>query len=94
MEVLKNRALLFDERVANAFPYETEDQQELFDHLNFAYIGARYRSEKEFPVTKDQLRYWSKEAEKLLDLTEMICKERIECLKGIEQGCTPGLKTS
>ena len=49
------------------------------------YIGGRYRSEEEYPVTKRQLDYWSKEAVKLLKLTETICKERIECLKEIEQ---------
>ena len=67
------------------YPTETKEQQELFDYLNFAYIGGRYRSEEEFPVTKGQLDYWSKEADKLLKLTETICKERIECLKEIEQ---------
>ena len=62
-----------------------EEKQELFDYLNFAYIGGRYRSEEEFPVTKQQLNYWSTEAQKLLNLTQTICTERIECLKGIEK---------
>ena len=85
LEVLRNRTLLFDRRVKNALPYETEEQQELFDYLNFAYIGGRYRSDEEFPVTKEQLDYWSKESKKVLALTETICKERIECLRKIEQ---------
>lgn len=85
LEVLRNRVLLFDKRIKNTLPYETEKQQELFEYLNFAYIGGRYRSEDEFPVSKEQLDYWRKEANKLLALTEMICKERIECLKQIEQ---------
>ncbi|MCZ6805214.1 MAG: HEPN domain-containing protein [Proteobacteria bacterium] len=85
LDVLRNRTLLFDRRVQDALPYETEAQQELFDYLNFAYIGGRYRSEKEFPVSEEQLDYWSKEVKKLLGLTETICKERIECLKEIEQ---------
>jgi hypothetical protein len=57
----------------------------LFDYLNYAYIGGRYRSEEDFPVTKEQLDYWSKESKKLLELTETICRERIECLKEIEK---------
>lgn len=85
LEVLRERALQFDSRIKEVLPYETEAQQELFDDLNFAYIGGRYRSEEEFPVTKQQLDYWSKEAQKLLKLTKTICKERIECLKEIEQ---------
>lgn len=83
LEVLREGILQFDSRIKEVLPYETEAQQELFDYLNFAYIGGRYRSEEEFPVTKQQLDYWSKEAQKLLKLTETICKERIECLKEI-----------
>jgi uncharacterized protein len=84
LEMLREHTMPFDSRIKEVLPYETEQQQELFDYLNFAYIGGRYRSEEEFPVTKEQLDYWSKEAQKLLDLTEMVCKERIECLKEIE----------
>ena len=84
LESLRERTLPFDRRIKDVLPYETEEQKELFDYLNFAYIGGRYRSEEDFPVTKEQLDYWSKEAKKLLDLTETICKERIECLKEIE----------
>ena len=84
LESLRERTIPFDRRIKDVLPYETVAQQELFDYLNFAYIGGRYRSEEDFPVTKEQLDYWSKEAKKLLDLTETICKERIECLKEIE----------
>lgn len=84
LEVLRNRVLLFDSRVNDTLPCETEEQQELFDYLNFAYIGGRYRSEKEFPVTKEQLNYWHKEVKELFIMTEIICKERIEGLKKIE----------
>ena len=84
LETLRERVLAFDSRIKKALPYETKQQQELFDYLNFAYIGGRYRSEDEFPVTKEQLEYWSEEAKKLLDLTAIICRDRIECLKEIE----------
>jgi len=83
--VLRKRALEFDPRIKEALPYETEEQKELFNQLDFAYIGARYRSKEKFPVNKEQLDYWSQEAKKLIDLTETICKEKIECLKNIEQ---------
>ena len=84
LEALRDRVLQFDNRIKNALPYDTEEQQELFDYLNFAYIGGRYRSEEDFPVTQEQLDYWRTEVKQLLDLTETICKERIDCLKGIE----------
>ena len=85
LEVLRNRVLEFDNRTKNAFPCETDQQKELFDYLNFAYIGGRYRSEEEFPVTGEQLKYWSEEAQKLLKITETICNQRIESLKEIER---------
>lgn len=82
---LRERVLQFDSRIKNVLPYNTEEEEKLFDYLNLAYIGGRYHSEEDFPVTKEQLNYWSKEAKKLLDLTEIICQERIDCLKGIEK---------
>jgi HEPN domain-containing protein len=84
LKELKKRVLVFDKKINNILPYETAKQRELFDYLNFAYIGGRYRSEEDFPVTKGQIDYWSKEAEKLLKLTEIICQERIDCLREIE----------
>jgi uncharacterized protein Usg len=69
-----------------AFPRETREQSELFNHLNYAYIGGRYRTEEEFPVTGEHLDYWARETKKLLDTTETVCRERIEELKKIERG--------
>ena len=85
LEVLREGIIQFDSRIKEVLPYNTKEEQELFDYLNFAYIGGRYRSEEEFPVTEKQLDYWSKEVKKLLDLTEAICRDRINCLKGIEK---------
>ena len=84
LRTLRRRVLAFDSRVKEALPYKTEEQCELFDYLNFAYIGGRYRSEEDFPITKEQLSYWSTEAQKLLDVTEVICKDRIDCLRECE----------
>ena len=81
---LRSRVLHFDSRLKTALPYNTKEQKELFDRLNFAYIGGRYKSEDEFSVTPQQLSYWSQEAQKLLKLTEQICQEHIKALKAIE----------
>jgi uncharacterized protein len=83
--ILQERAVKLDRRVDNALPRKTREQQHLFNHLNYAYIGGRYRSEEEFPVTGEQLDYWAAETKKLLDITETVCRERIEELKKIEQ---------
>ncbi len=85
LKILRERVLEFDQRIKEALPCETNEQKELFDYLDYAYIGGRYRSEEEFPVDKEKIDYWRRETKKLLDLTEIICKERIECLKNIEQ---------
>jgi predicted nucleotidyltransferase/HEPN domain-containing protein len=85
LKTLRERIIKFDSRIKEVLPYETEEQIELFDYLNFAYIGGRYRREEDFPITKEQLDYWSEEAQKLLGLTEQICKEKIEILKEIEK---------
>ncbi len=85
LKILRERILKFDQRIKEALPRETKEQKGLFDYLDYAYIGGRYRSEEEFPVSNEQLDYWSKEAKKLLDLTRIVCQERIECLKKVEQ---------
>lgn len=85
LKELRERVIVFDRRSDDPFPYVHKHHQDLFDYLNFAYIGGRYRSEDDYPVTRTQLKYWSDEAQKLLNITELICNERIECLRGIEQ---------
>ncbi len=79
--ILRERLQTFDRRVNDVFPCTNEAEKESFEYLNFAYIGGRYRSEKEFPVTKEQLNYWAAETQKLIDLTILICEEKIESLK-------------
>ncbi|MFA6717335.1 MAG: HEPN domain-containing protein [Victivallales bacterium] len=83
--ILRERAAKFDNRIKEVLPYETREQQELFNQLDLAYIGARYMSENEFSVSKKQLTYWTKEAKEMLDFTETICREKIETLRIIEQ---------
>jgi HEPN domain-containing protein len=83
--ILLGRALKFDRRIKQAFPRETEEERNLFDQLDLAYIGARYHSFEEFPVYKEQLIYWCDKAEKVLALTREICREKIDLLKNIEK---------
>ena len=58
------------------FPQTTDQQKECFDLLNRAYIDARYK--KGYKITKEQLEYLAQRVKKLLELTERICKEKIE----------------
>jgi uncharacterized protein len=82
--ILRNRAAKYDARMDEALPLDTPEHSALFMRLNYAYIGGRYRSEEEFPVTEEQLDYWDAETQKLLVITETVCLDRIEDLKKTE----------
>lgn len=78
---LRRSAEIFDRRLSEPFPEDTTEQCRLFEHLDLAYIGGRYMSEEQYTVTKDQLDYWNTEVQKLLEITEIVCKEKIERMK-------------
>ena len=65
-----------DRGLRSIFPRETEEQEYLFDLLDYAYIGARY--DPDYKITKKQLEYLAKCVKKLHEVTERICKEKIE----------------
>ncbi len=60
----------------NIFPRKTKRDEELFELLDYAYIGARY--DPEYKITKEELEYLSECVAKLLKITEKICKAKIE----------------
>ena len=82
---LRDRNIKHHKRLKGVFFYEDEEKKKLFDQLNFAYIGGRYRNEKEFPVDMDKIDFWKQETEMFLKLTEEICLERIEGFRGMEK---------
>jgi uncharacterized protein len=84
LETLRERAKKFDRRIDEPFPVQTEEEKFLFEHLDMAYIGCRYIEEELYSVSKEQLAYWKVEIEKLLVITEIVCKEKIEKLKALE----------
>ena len=62
----------------NVFPMETQEQKDLFELLDYAYIGARYN--KDYAITKEQLEQLAPCVRKLHEVTERICKEKIDSL--------------
>ncbi len=60
------------------FPCETEADKECFELFEYAYIGARY--DKDFEISKKDLDYLSGRVKLLLELTEKLCREKIESL--------------
>jgi len=81
--VLRDRCVRFDKRLKGVFHYDNEEHTKLFDQLNYAYIGGRYRNEKEFPVNMNKIEFWKQETEAFLKLTEEICLERIEGFRAL-----------
>ena len=57
-------------------PMGTDEEDELFGLLDYAYIGARY--DREYKITKEQLEQLAPCVEKLHEVTERVCKEKIE----------------
>ena len=62
----------------NIFPQETKEEEERFKLLDYAYIGARY--DPDYRIGKEDLELLSARVKLLLDLTEKICKAKIESL--------------
>lgn len=74
--LLGEMAVAHDVTIEDVFPKNTDEQSQLFDLLDYAYIGARY--DPEYKITAEQLEYLAKRVKKLLELTEKICKAKIE----------------
>jgi len=74
--ILGHMAGKHDRGLRAIFPRETEEQEKLFNLLDYAYIGARY--DPGYKITKQQLEYLARCVRKLQRLTKKICKEKIE----------------
>ena len=73
MDILGDLAVDYCPELKGIIPRESESQKELFELLDYAYIGARY--DREYKITKEQL---APCVRKLHEVTERICKEKIE----------------
>jgi len=78
IEELGNLASMHDPIFQTVFPRTSEEDQRLFDLLKRAYIDSRY---KEYSITKDELERLAEHVIKLQNLTEEVCKKKIESFK-------------
>jgi len=76
LDVLGDLAADYCPELKGILPRETESQKELFELLDYAYIGARY--DHRYKVTKEQLEQLAPCVKKLNEVTERIRKEKIE----------------
>ncbi len=84
LEVLRDRVNIYHSAIHDIYPIKEDALGQSFEKLNFAYIGGRYRSKTEFPISLKELDYWANEATKLLELAKGMCEERIAHLKELE----------
>ncbi|QRR00870.1 HEPN domain-containing protein [Dyadobacter sandarakinus] len=76
IQELGNQAIKLHSDFATVFPRNTAEEDRMFQLLKKAYIDARY--EKNYKIEKEELEYLGSRVALLKDLTERICRERIE----------------
>jgi HEPN domain-containing protein/predicted nucleotidyltransferase len=68
-----------DRKLLEVFPKGTEDERRRFELLRKAYVDARY--DENYSITREDLEWLAERVSILQELTEKICKERIESFK-------------
>ncbi len=76
LEELDRKVARLDADFKTVFPRKTEEDERLFTLINKAYIDSRYKMG--YNVELSDLEYLAKRVKKLRDLTERICREKIE----------------
>ena len=57
------------------FPCFNEQDRQSFENFDYAYIGARY--DREFKISKNDLNYFAGRVERLIELTQKLCDEKL-----------------
>ena len=76
LDILGDLAADYCPELAGIIPRESESQKELFELLDYAYIGARY--DRHYKITKEQLELLGPCVKKLHEVTERICAAKID----------------
>ena len=75
MERLDLRVKNCDPRFG-VFPQGTDEEKRLFELLRRAYVDARYKMD-EYNISKKELDYLAEKVERLKEVTEKLCREKI-----------------
>ena len=75
LEFLIEKCKPYTLELAKVFPRDTPEEERLFKLLQRAYVEARYNDD--FAVTKDDTDALTVRVERLRDITEKVCKEKI-----------------
>lgn len=82
LAILGDQAAEFGPVFRDIFPDDTKEQEDYFNLLDRAYIGARYQ--KDFIVHWHDIDYLAPRVKQLLEVTERICREEIASIAGEE----------
>lgn len=75
LEKLDRQARKIDVRFKTIFPRTTPEEERLFTLLKKAYIDSRYKLD--YSISREDLEYLSERVQKLRELTELACNEKI-----------------
>jgi predicted nucleotidyltransferase/HEPN domain-containing protein len=75
LEFLGAEAEKYSALMKNIFARISEEDEERFRLLEYAYIGGRY--DPNYRISKEDLRILAQDVQKLLELTKKICEEKI-----------------
>ncbi|NIA07011.1 MAG: HEPN domain-containing protein [Actinobacteria bacterium] len=78
LDALDKRAVRQAPDLYDVFPKDTLKEQELFELLDYAYIGARY--DPKYTITKEQLEQLAACVRKLHEIIEQVCRDKITSL--------------
>ncbi len=76
LDILGDLAADYCPELIGILPRETDEEKELFELLDYAYIGARY--DREYTITKEQLEQLSPCVKKLHQVTKAVCEKKIK----------------
>ncbi len=75
LDILGDLAADYFPELKGIIPRKNDEEKELFELLDHAYIGARY--DRHYKITKEQLEQLAPCVKKLREVTEKVCKEKI-----------------
>ena len=76
IEKLGQRVASIEPKFLSIFPRAMEDEKECFKLLRKAYVDARYKPS--YTIEKEQLEWLAGRVNQLKELTETLCREKIE----------------
>lgn len=76
LEILGKKSEKCSSEFSNIFSKATKEDEDRFNLLEYAYIGGRY--DPDYYISKEDLEILAKYVQKLLTLTEDICKQEIK----------------